>query len=121
MSLTVQLQSLKWQRSGELSDLDKRRIIAALMVAEERPFNLPETKPMTYVALIADLTGRYANVYGNANSWSQFVDQLEELGCEVVEDQTSDYDAFDPEYMKECDCIPIDKLLEETDIVLDIP
>ena len=49
---------------------------------------------MTYVALISDATGRYAHVYGNTNSWSQFVDQLEDAGCEVIENQTADYESL---------------------------
>lgn len=121
MSVTLQVQSLKWQRSGELSDLDKRKITASLMVADKVPFTLPETEPMTYVALIVDLTGRYGHVYGNANSWDQFHDQLEDIGCEVIENQTEDYDSFDPEDLKKYDVVPIDRLLEDTDIVVDFP
>ena len=35
----------------------------------------------TYVALVADVTGRYCHVYGTANTWHNYIDQLEELGC----------------------------------------
>lgn len=76
---------------------------------------------MTYVALVCDLTGRYAHVYGNADSWSNFVDQLEDIGSEVIENQTDDYE-IDPadnlaEYMKECGAIHIASLLKDTDFV----
>jgi hypothetical protein len=113
--------SLNWKVNGELSDLDKRAITAKLMAFERRPFTLPETQPMTYVALVADYTGRYAHVYGNANSWANYIDQLEDIGCEVIENQTDDYE-IDPsenltEYMEECGAIPIASLLKTTDFV----
>lgn len=113
--------SLKWRVNGELSDYDLRTITAQLMVAEQRPFTLPETQPMTYVALITDYTGRYAHVYGNANSWSNYVDQLEDIGCEVIENQTDDYEIDSSEnldeYMKEYGVAPIASLLNETDFI----
>jgi hypothetical protein len=113
--------SLNWKSNGELSDLEKRAITAKLMVSEQRPFTLLETKPMTYVALVADYTGRYAHVYGNANSWSNYVDQLEDIGCEVIENQTDDYE-IDPsenlaECMEESGAIPIASLIKDTDFV----
>lgn len=91
------------------------------MAFEQRPFTLPETQPMTYVALVSDYTGRYAHVYGNANSWANYIDQLEDIGCEVIENQTDDYE-IDPsenlsEYMEECGAIPIASLLKDTDFV----
>ena len=49
----------------------------------------------TYVALILDASDRYGYVYGIAEDWPDFADQLEKLGCEVVEDQTDDYDMED--------------------------
>jgi hypothetical protein len=107
--------SLKWRTNGELSDLEKRSIIAQLMAFEQRPFTLPETQPMTYVALIADSSGRHAHVYGNANSWDQFHDQLEDIGCEVIENQTSEWDG-DEEAIKE-DCIHINNLMKDTDFI----
>ena len=86
------------------------------MAFEQRPFTLTETQPMTYVALVADYTGRYAHVYGNANSWANYIDQLEDIGCEVIENQTDDYE-IDPsenltEYMEECGVIPIASLFK---------
>ena len=107
--------SLKWRSNGELSDHDLRAITAKLMACEQRPFTLPETQPMTYVALVADQTGRYAHVYGNSNSWKSFTDQLEDIGCEVIENMTNEWDG-DEEAIKE-DCIHISKLIEDTDFV----
>jgi hypothetical protein len=45
-----------------------------------------------HIALITDRTGRYAHVWGSAPTWSQFHDQLEDAGCEVIEDQTIEWD-----------------------------
>ena len=72
----------------------------------------------TYVALIADESGRYCHVYGNANNWSTYVDQLEELGCEVVENQTDDYEIQDLGTIDdEIGVVPITKLLTSTDFI----
>jgi threonine dehydratase len=57
-----------------------------------------------YVALVADAAGRYATVYVPGRTWSNVVDQLEDIGCEVIENQTDDYevsDFDDKESMKE--------------------
>jgi len=86
--------ALKWNPNGDLSTRDQQAARALVMAADRRPFTLSPTQPMTYVALVADATGRYAHVYGNTNSWDQFLDQLEDVGCEVVEDQTSDYETL---------------------------
>lgn len=107
--------SLKWEPNGELSDRDLRAVTALVMAADQIPFHLPETQPMTYVALCADATGRYVHVYGNHNSWDNFVDQLEDAGCEVVENQTQDWDG-DLDSIKE-DCVSLQDLLEHTDFV----
>ena len=75
----------------------------------------------TYVALIADATGRYCHVYGTALDWPSFVDQLEEVGVEVVEDQTSDYDDIDTlsvDDMKEYDVVTVQELTTHTDAIL---
>ena len=75
----------------------------------------------TYVALIADAAGRYGHVYGIAIDWPSFVDQLEEVGVEVVEDQTSDYDDIDTlsvDDMKEYDVVTVQELTTHTDAVL---
>ena len=70
------------------------------MACEQRPFTLPETQPMTYVAFASDMRGTVYWVYGNANSWESFVDQLEDYGCEVIENQTNEWDG-DEEAIKE--------------------
>ena len=75
----------------------------------------------TYVALIADASGRYCHVYGTAVDWPNFVDQLEEVGVEVVEDQTSDYDDIDTlsvDEMKEYDVVTVQELTTHTDAIL---
>jgi len=52
----------------------------------------PEMNTMNhYVALVADATGRYAHVYGKHMAWDEFCDELEEAGCEVIEDQSDEY------------------------------
>jgi hypothetical protein len=71
----------------------------------------------TYVALIADYTGRYLHVYGTARTWPNFVDQLEDLGCEVIENQSDDYEGYLPEEYEEAGAIPIGNLLTQTDFV----
>ena len=53
-----------------------------------------------YVALIADAAGHYAFVLTKAKSWDEATGHLEDLGCEVVEDQTDEYDADDLEKLE---------------------
>jgi len=75
----------------------------------------------SYVALVADMTGRYAHVYGSAVNWSSFVDQLEEVGCEVIENQTDDYEPIEEQTlddMHECGVITVQELTTHTDAVL---
>ena len=75
----------------------------------------------TYVALIADASGHYGHVYGTAIDWPSFVDQLEEVGVEVVEDQTSDYDDVDTlsvDDMHECGVVTVQELTTHTDAIL---
>ncbi len=81
------------------------------------PIPNSQTKPMDYVALVADASGRYAHVHGTAESWHEYIDQLEDIGCEVVENQTDDYDSFDLDNLKECGVIPISLLLKDTDFI----
>ena len=107
--------ALKWNPNGDLSRRDQQAAHALVMAADRIPFTLPPTQPMTYIALIADATGRWAHVYGNANSWANFVDQLEDIGCEVVENQTDVWEG-DLESIQE-DCIHIQDLIRETDFV----
>ena len=75
----------------------------------------------TYVALYADAVGRYGHVYGTAIDWPSFVDQLEEVGVEVVEDQTSDYDDVETlsvDDMKEYGVVTVQELTTHTDAIL---
>ena len=72
----------------------------------------------TFVALVADASGRYANVYGNATEWGEYIDQLEDLGCEVLENQTSEYDITElGKIDAELGVVPIAKLLTDTDFI----
>jgi hypothetical protein len=48
-----------------------------------------------YVALVSDQTLRVSWIYLSANSWNEAVDQLEENGFEVVENQTEDFSDID--------------------------
>jgi hypothetical protein len=75
----------------------------------------------SYVALVADMTGRYAHVYGTAIDWPSFVDQLEEVGCEVIENQTDDYEPIDEltlDDLHEYGVITVQELITHTDAVL---
>ena len=77
-----------------------------------------------YVALVTDLTGRYANVLVHANTWDQAIDQLEDAGCEVIEDQSEDYEEYCIglfpllEELKGVDVIPINELTTHSDFVV---
>jgi hypothetical protein len=102
--------SLKWRADGELASRDKRAAHALVMSADGRPFELTPTQPMTYVALVSDGAGALIHVYGNANSWSNFHDQLEDLGVEVIENHTNEWDN-DMEAIQE-DCVSIQGLPE---------
>ena len=81
----------------------------------------PTTTTMShYVALVADATGRYATVYVPGRSWSNVIDQLEDIGCEVIKDQTDDYeteDFKDEESMKEVGLWTIATLNNDSDFV----
>lgn len=79
-----------------------------------------ETTPRTsllmnnYVALVSDQTLRVSWVYLSANSWDEAVNQLEETGFEVVEDQTEDFsdvDLSDANERKEAIVSTIEELL----------
>ena len=78
-------------------------------------------QPMShYVALVADATGRYAHVLVPGRTWGNVVDQLEDIGCEVIENQTDDYDQEDfkdEESRAEVSLLTISELLEITDFV----
>ena len=68
------------------------------------------------VALVTDRTGRYAHVWGEPRTWDQFVDQLEDAGCEVIEDQSIDWDGCTRDEIKE-DCMSVHQLLIHSDFV----
>ena len=70
-----------------------------------------------YIALVADLTGRYAHVEVHADTWDNAIDQLEDAGCEVIEDQSDDYEGCFPEELREADVLTIDQLLTESNFV----
>ena len=65
----------------------------------------------THVALIRDSAGQYAHVYGTARTFGYFACQLEDIGCEVIEDQTEDWSDSLPEEIAE-DCMSIHQLLQ---------
>jgi hypothetical protein len=51
-------------------------------------------------------------------TWHNLVDQLEDLGCEVVEDQTDDYEIQELGTIDdELGVVPITKLLTSTDFI----
>lgn len=77
---------------------------------------LPPIVMSTRVALVADATGRYAHVWGNARTWDQFVNQLEDAGCEVIEDQSQDWDGCTRDEIAG-DCLSVHQLLSDTDFV----
>jgi len=70
----------------------------------------------THIALITDRSGRYAHVWGSAPTWDKFCDQLEDIGCEVVENQTEDWDDCTKEEIAE-DCLSVHQLLDNSDFI----
>ena len=70
----------------------------------------------THIALIADGTGRYAHVWGSASTWSKFHDQLEDAGCEVIEDQTREWEGCTRDEIAE-DCMSVHQLLTDSDFI----
>jgi hypothetical protein len=70
-----------------------------------------------YIALVTDLTGRYAHVEVHADTWDNAIDQLEDAGCEVIEDQSDDYEGCFPEELREAGVLMIDQLLTESNFV----
>lgn len=69
-----------------------------------------------HIALVADHSGRYAHVWGNARTFNQFSDQLEDIGCEVIEDQSIEWDGCTRDEIAE-DCLTVHQLLSDTDFV----
>jgi hypothetical protein len=68
------------------------------------------------IALVADRTGRYAHIWTENCTWNQFIDQLEDIGCEVIEDQTEDWDGCSKAEVQE-DCLSVHQLLNDSDFV----
>ena len=69
-----------------------------------------------HIALIADAAGRYAHIWSEARTWNQFVDQLEDVGCEVIEDQTIEWDGCSKEEIAE-DCLSVHQLLNDSNFI----
>lgn len=69
-----------------------------------------------YIALVADASGRYAHVWGHAPVWAKFCDQLEDIGCEVIENQTDEWDGCSPDEIAE-DCLTVHQLLNDSDFI----
>ena len=67
----------------------------------------------THIALVADQHGRYAHVWGNAPSFNKFIEQLEAVGCEVIEDQSIEWDGCTRDEIAE-DCMSIHQLLNDS-------
>ena len=70
-----------------------------------------------FVALITDATGSYATVVVSANTWSNAVNQLEDIGCEVIENQSEDYEGYWDEDLKDEGVLTINELLSNSDFV----
>ena len=69
-----------------------------------------------HIALVADRTGRYAHVWGTARTFNQFIDQLEDIGCEVIEDQSTEWDGCTRDEIQE-DYLSVHQLLSDSDFV----
>ncbi len=69
-----------------------------------------------YIALISDANGYYCHVWGKALSWHHFLNQLKDVGCEVIENQTDDHDGWNDDEIME-DYISIDQLINHPDYV----
>ena len=68
------------------------------------------------IALVADFTGRYAHIWSEARTWHKFIDQLEDIGCEVIEEQTDDWDGCSKEEIME-DCLSVHQLIHDSTFV----
>lgn len=70
---------------------------------------------MFYVALLTDANGSYFYAYDDVANFRELASKLEDIGAEVIEDQTDDWDG-DIEGIKE-DCYTIDELLTQSGFV----
>ena len=68
----------------------------------------------THIALIADHCGHVAHVYGKAPTFGLFACQLEDIGCQVIEDQSSEWHGCTNDEIEE-DCLSIQQLLVDSD------
>lgn len=68
------------------------------------------------VVLVTDRYGRYAHVWGEPITWDDFIDQLEEVGCEVIEDQSTEWSDCTKDEIKE-DCLSVHQLLNDSDFI----
>lgn len=78
------------------------------------------TTDMAFVALIVDAASRFATVYVPAQTWNEVVNILEDQGCEVVEDQTMEYEKEDfvsTETLNHVGVITIDQLLNNSNFI----
>ena len=64
-----------------------------------------------FIALVTDQSGNYATIVVQADTWSNAVNQLEDAGCEVIEDQSEDYEGYWLAELKDLDVLTIDELL----------
>lgn len=69
-----------------------------------------------HIALVADRSGRYAHVWGTARTFNQFSDQLEDIGCEVIQDQSIEWDDCTRDEIAE-DCLSVHQLLNDSDFI----
>ena len=70
----------------------------------------------THIALVADRSGRYAHVWGTAQNFALFTDQLEDIGCEVIEDQSIEWEGCTRDEIAE-DCLSVHQLLNDSDFI----
>jgi hypothetical protein len=70
---------------------------------------------MFYVALLTDANGNYFYAYDDVANFKELASKLEDIGAEVIEDQTDDWDG-DIDAIKE-DCYTIDELLIQSGFV----
>jgi hypothetical protein len=68
------------------------------------------------IGLVTDASGRYAHVWADVTSWHHYVRLLEDVGAEVIENQSADWDGCTREEIAS-DCLSIKQLLEDTDFM----
>lgn len=101
-----------------------RRLTADISDISDIP-DIPDNHPtanntMAFVALIVDAAARFANVHVPAQTWKEVIDILEDAGCEVVEDQTEEYDPEDlasAKALNKAGVMTIDQLLHHSTFI----